>query len=185
MVARQAEYGARAAHERVGETLVGWLRECDLARVPLETRVDPRDWRLCATAAQFESIVSRLDLVVTTRLHGLVFALRNGVPALAIDPVAGGAKVTAQAGAWHWPAIVTASPGDDLDPGKLSRWRDWCLSPVGKASAARAAASPPATPLDGLLTALSPGSALDAPDAPGPAPRPRGFKIQTGVEKAP
>ena len=34
-------------------------------------------------------LVSRLEVVVTTRLHGLVLALRAGVPALAIDPAAG------------------------------------------------------------------------------------------------
>jgi polysaccharide pyruvyl transferase WcaK-like protein len=45
-------------------------------------------------------VISRLDLVITMRMHGLVLALKHGVPALAVDPVAGGAKVTAQAQAW-------------------------------------------------------------------------------------
>jgi Polysaccharide pyruvyl transferase len=38
-------------------------------------------------------IVGRLDFVVTMRLHGLVLALKHGVPALAVDPVADGAAV--------------------------------------------------------------------------------------------
>lgn len=122
--------------------------------MPLDTRLDPREWRNQATAAQLESVISRLDLVVTTRLHGLVLALKNGVPALAVDPVAGGAKVSAQAGAWDWPAVITgpgqAAPGEPLlDPAMLGRWWDWCLSPEAAARARRAAAG---TAADGTLT---------------------------------
>jgi hypothetical protein len=162
MVAGQAEYGRRARHERVGETLDSWLRDCRGALIPLETRLDPRDWRLCTSPAQFEAIVRRLDFVVTMRLHGLVLALSHGVPALAVDPVAGGAKVTAQARAWDWPAVVTAGPDANLDPRDLDRWRDWCLSASGRDRAARAAAAAPTTPLGGLLSALDRVSAADA-----------------------
>lgn len=154
MVARQAEYGGRAEHEHVAASLDGWLRGCGCARIPLDTRLDPRDWRLCGTPDEFTVIVSRLDLVVTMRLHGLVLALSRGVPVLAVDPVAGGAKVSAQARAWGWPALLEPGPDGGVDVGDLSRWRDWCLSPDGRAAAARAAASPPATPLPDLLAAL-------------------------------
>lgn len=154
MVGRQAEYGGRAEHENVAGSLDGWLRGCGCARIPLDTRLDPRDWRLCGTPGEFAAIVSRLDLVVTMRLHGLVLALSRGVPVLAVDPVAGGAKVSAQARAWDWPALLEPGPDGSVDAGDLSRWRDWCLSPDGRTAAARAAASPPATPLPGLLDAL-------------------------------
>lgn len=154
MVAGQAEYAGRARHGSVGESLAGWLRGCGCVRLPLDTRLDPCDWRLCATPAQFEAIIARLDFVVTMRLHGLVLALKHGVPALAVDPVGGGAKVSAQARAWGWPAIVTAGPEGPLDPAVLDRWRDWCLSAAGRAAAARAAAAPPPSPLAGLLPAL-------------------------------
>jgi exopolysaccharide biosynthesis predicted pyruvyltransferase EpsI len=70
---------------------------------PLDTRLDSRDWRLCSTAEAFMSLVPRLEVVVTTRLHGLVLALPAGVPALAIDPVAGGGKVTRRPGPWAGP----------------------------------------------------------------------------------
>jgi hypothetical protein len=69
--------------------------------------------------------VSRLDAVITTRLHGLVLALHAGLPALAVDPVAGGGKVTAQARAWGWPAIVAAEQAADRR--LLGRHWDWCL----------------------------------------------------------
>ncbi|TDB84687.1 polysaccharide pyruvyl transferase family protein [Actinomadura sp. KC216] len=138
----QAEYGARRRHSGVQRELTAWLAARECARLPLDTRLDPRDWRMFGTAAELESVVRRLDLVVTTRLHGLVLALKNGVPALAVDPVAGGAKVAAQARAWSWPAAVTvrgtATPL--LDPAELDRWWEWALSPDGRA---RACAPPP------------------------------------------
>lgn len=146
----QAEYGTRRLHERVERQLTGWLAGRECARLPLDTRLDPRDWRLFSTAAELESALRRLDLVVTTRLHGLVLALKNGVPALAVDPVAGGAKVTAQARAWSWPAVLTVPAdrrgrdGPLLDPRELDRWWGWCLSPEGAGRA-------PALPADGTV----------------------------------
>ncbi|RAY13215.1 polysaccharide pyruvyl transferase family protein [Actinomadura craniellae] len=126
---RQPEYGPRRRHERVESEIISWLAERDCAPVPLDTRLDGRPGLNAATPAQFEAIVRRMDLVVTTRLHGLVLALKNGVPALAIDPVEGGAKVGAQARAWDWPAVVVAGPGTPaLDVDALGRYWDWCLS---------------------------------------------------------
>ncbi|MFC6885338.1 polysaccharide pyruvyl transferase family protein [Actinomadura yumaensis] len=137
----QGEYGARGRHARIEDQLTSWLRTRGCARVPLDTRLDPRDWRHPAGPEELEAVIRRLDLVVTTRLHGLVLALRNGVPALAVDPVGGGAKVTAQARAWDWPAIITTGAADAppyLDPAELIRHWEWCLSPEGAAWAARA-----------------------------------------------
>jgi hypothetical protein len=153
-VDEQREYAGRGRHEAVSQSLARWLPGCGCAVVPLETRLDTRDWRLCSTPAELESILSRLDLVITMRMHGLVLALKQGVPALALDPIAGGAKVTAQAAAWRWPALVTAGPQGTLDAGELDRWRDWCLSPPGLGAARRAAAAPPPTRLPDLIRAL-------------------------------
>ncbi|WP_340556512.1 polysaccharide pyruvyl transferase family protein [Streptomyces sp. GSL17-111] len=122
----QGEYGTRRRHAAVADELTGWLGRQDCGRVELDTRLAAGDWRLCGTSAQFESLVGRLDVVVTDRLHGLVLALRAGVPALAVDPVAGGAKVTAQARACDWPALLTA---DGLCGRELDRWWRWCLGP--------------------------------------------------------
>jgi hypothetical protein len=131
----QPEYGSRQRHGDVTSLLSSWLRDLDCARLPLDSRLDPRDWRLSSTPAQFESVLRRLDVVVTTRLHGLVLALKNGVPALAVDPVAGGGKVTAQARAWRWPATV---PVEDLHPRDLDRHLAWCLSGPGRRQARQA-----------------------------------------------
>ena len=155
----QGEYGGRRRHESVSDQLTSWLGGKTCAPVPLETRLDRSDWRLCSTAAAFEALLARMDVVVTSRLHGLALALRAGVPALAIDPVDGGGKVTAQACAWAWPAVLPAARA--ADPMALDQWWDWCLSPAGRAAAAAAATG------DGqagtMLTALIAGLQREIP----------------------
>jgi hypothetical protein len=121
----QHEYGRRRRHGDVAEKVTRWLADQDCARVELETRLDSRDGRLNATADQFQALLARFDCVVTDRLHGLVLALRTGIPALAVDPVDGGAKLSAQARACGWPALV---PAERLDTRQLDHWWGWCLS---------------------------------------------------------
>ncbi|MDN0200645.1 polysaccharide pyruvyl transferase family protein [Streptomyces sp. S.PNR 29] len=154
----QQEYGRQRRHAEAAEEITRWLAGRDCARLELETRLDAHDWRLSATPAQLQSVLARLDLVVTDRLHGLVLALRAGIPALAVDPVAGGAKVTAQAHACGWPALV---PAERLDVRHLERWWDWCLGP-GRETARRIGAGfrDGAVPdsADRLVEALAPGA---------------------------
>ncbi|MFE9246499.1 polysaccharide pyruvyl transferase family protein [Nocardiopsis sp. NPDC006938] len=145
----QPEYGARAAHDRVHHTLGAWLVSKDCARVSLDTRLDRADWRHCADPRQFDGLVRRTDLVVTTRLHGLALALRNGVPALAVDPVVHGAKVAAQGWAWDWPVLTVADHVRGPDPASLDRWWEWCLE-EGRVEAGLRAADT-VSPLGGRL----------------------------------
>ncbi|MFN2494288.1 MAG: polysaccharide pyruvyl transferase family protein [Pseudonocardiaceae bacterium] len=140
----QPEYGERRRHDTVHQRLATWLAEQDCVRIPIDTRLDPRNWRHAATPDQLDSLFGRLDAVLTTRLHGLVLALRLGVPVLAVDPVAGGGKVSAQADAWTWPALVTAEGlvSRTLNSSAaLSHWWRWCLSTQGRALAAERAAT--------------------------------------------
>ncbi|HLL37393.1 MAG TPA: polysaccharide pyruvyl transferase family protein [Streptomyces sp.] len=158
----QHEYGARRRHDLVAERVTRWLAGKDCARLELETRLDTRDWRLCATPDQLDAVLARLDVVVTDRLHGLVLALRAGTPVLAVDPVEGGAKVTAQARACGWPALL---PAERADADALDRWWEWCLG-AGRAEARRLrerfAAGAVRDGADGLLDALD--GRPDAPD---------------------
>jgi hypothetical protein len=154
MAPGQPEYGARGAHRKVHDELAGWLTGLDCARLPMDTRLDTGDWRHCATPDQFTSVLARLDAVVSTRLHGLVLGLRGGIPVLAVDPVSGGGKLTAQARALDWPALV---PADEADPAAFDRWWDWCLAPPGRSRAAALAASPHQPLLTELLGVLCPG----------------------------
>jgi hypothetical protein len=137
----QHEYGSHRGHDEVTTRITQWINGYDCAAVPCDTRLDSRDWRHCSTPDQFISLLRTFDVVVTTRLHGLVLALRNGIPALAVDPVFGGAKVLAQAKQLEWPAALSISDlraGDDT----LRRWWDWCLSTPGRAAARRLASRP-------------------------------------------
>ncbi|MER7014501.1 polysaccharide pyruvyl transferase family protein [Saccharopolyspora sp. NPDC000359] len=131
----QPEYGSRRAHDAVHPELLAWLNRLDCARLELNTRLALDDWRCCNTAEQFGSLVDRVDVVVTTRLHGLVFALSRGRPALAVDPVRGGGKVSAQAEAWRWSAVVRAEELDEDPGGVLDRWWAWCRSGAARAAA--------------------------------------------------
>ncbi len=73
-----------------------------------------------------------MDAVVTTRLHGLVLALKNEVPALPIDPIAGGAKLVHQTRTLGWPIVFTADAVTDTE---LRAALDFCLSPRARARA--------------------------------------------------
>jgi hypothetical protein len=128
----QGEYGARRRHDEVAGRLTSWLQGLGVAMLPLDTRLDTRDWRLFSTPDQLDAVLRRVDVVVTTRLHGLVLGLRAGVPVLAVDPVAGGAKVSAQAAALGWPAVLPAGFESDA----LDEWWHWCRSPLGRRRAA-------------------------------------------------
>jgi hypothetical protein len=131
----QGEYGTRRRHAELARTLTDWIGRKDCARIEVDTRLG-LDWRHCATAEQFMALVGRLDAVLTTRLHGMVLPLRLGIPVLAVDPVESGAKVSAQARALHWPALL---PGENVTPESLEKWWSWCLSPAGRGAAGRRA----------------------------------------------
>jgi hypothetical protein len=121
----QPEYGDRHrlddAHRLVDRLLIG----ADVAPVTVDTRLHPGEAHLCATPGQLESALARFDLVVSTRLHGLVLSLKVGVPALAVDPVAGGGKVTSQAMALGWPAVIGVESPDTAAHRDLLAW---CLT---------------------------------------------------------
>ena len=78
------------------------------------------------TAAEVESLIARVDVVVTTRLHGLVLALKNGVPAVAVDPVRGGAKVCRQAQTLGWPYAYAV---DEATPALLGKHSNAAFAP--------------------------------------------------------
>ncbi|WP_428815149.1 polysaccharide pyruvyl transferase family protein [Streptomyces albus subsp. chlorinus] len=153
LTAGQREYAGKRRHEETVRRVTAWLGAHDCARLPLETRLDTRDWRLCATPEQLDALLVRADLVVTNRLHGLVLALRSGVPVIAVDPVAGGAKVSAQARALGWPAVV---PAERLDGEALQHWWDWALGEGRARAAAHAAQPPPGALAQALARSLGP-----------------------------
>lgn len=124
MVHEQPEYGLQQRHSRVAECVDAYFAGSPTVRVPLDTlyvgnTTSARD------TAQLDALLRRLDFVITSRLHGFVLALRAGVPAIALDPIAGGGKVTAQARSVEWPYVIGC---EALTAERLASVVDECLA---------------------------------------------------------
>ncbi len=131
LVERQPEYLGDALHDMAGAAVERLLSSRDVAQVAIDTRLDVNSTGL-SSPRQVESVIARMDAVVTTRLHGMILAIKNGVPPLVIDPIAGGRKVLRQAKTIGWTRAYAA---DDLDTAVLGEALDFCLSADGRNAA--------------------------------------------------
>lgn len=133
IIDQQNEYGDRQRHRQIIESIDGLISRRALGIVEIDTRwpTTPATDGV-ARSLGINSTIAGVDVLVTNRLHGLVFALRNAVPVLAIDAVAGRAKVTAQARLLDWPLCLSA---EETTPEVLNASLDWCLSEEARASA--------------------------------------------------
>jgi hypothetical protein len=127
----QPEYRDRDRHAEANAALRRLVAGREAAAVPIDTRLDVNATGL-RTPAEVESLIARMDVVVTTRLHGLVLALKNGVPAVVIDPVAGGAKIHRQAQTLDWPLVFDA---DAVTDAELRQAFDYALTEPARAVA--------------------------------------------------
>ena len=133
----QREYGERQAHDRAADLLRGAAHAVGVAICSVDTR-----WPLSKndgdvdSPSSFEAIVARCDALLTTRLHGAVLALKNGVPVVALDPVMGGDKVMRQMQQVVWPRVrfVDGTRVDEL----VDDLR-WCLTKAAREEAYRCA----------------------------------------------
>lgn len=132
----QEEYGELGGHDDAHRLIDELLGGRELAIVDVDTRLDENATGL-RTASEVESVIARADVVVTTRLHGLVLALKNGVPVVAVDPVRGGAKITRQAQVLGWPHAFAV---DEATARSLAQAFEQCLRPEARERAAAAAA---------------------------------------------
>jgi hypothetical protein len=144
----QPEYGARDQHRPANDALVSLVEQRPCARVAIDTRLDEGTNPL-RTPEEVVALVAAVDVVVTTRLHGLALALANGVPALAVDPVAGGAKITRQAARLGWPYCFPSGTSIAV----LRDALDACLEP-GAALVARDVGQRAREELDEVRAAL-------------------------------
>ncbi len=137
MVHEQPEYGDRQQHALVKRALDEYLSREEVLAVPLDT-IHVGNRTSASSASQLISVLRRLDVVLTTRLHGFVFSLVAGTPAVAIDPVTGGGKVTAQAEAVGWPVVLSA---DEVTPDEIGAAVRRCLNGAVKTTLAESLAS--------------------------------------------
>jgi len=105
-------------------------REMSIVRI--DTRLDVNEAGL-RSPGEIEALIARMDTLITTRLHGLVMALKNGVPVVAIDAVPGGGKITRQCARAGWTNVHTL---DQLDADRLVRALDYALAPEARDEAA-------------------------------------------------
>lgn len=127
------EYRERSRHALANAGIDRLLARNEAAVVPIDTRLDENLTGL-RTPSEVESLIASMQVIVTTRLHGTVLALKNGVPVLPVDPVAGGAKIAAQVRTLGWPILVTA---DQIDDTAMQRAYEWCLTAEARSEASR------------------------------------------------
>jgi hypothetical protein len=118
----QGEYGERSRSEQVRELIEDWRPARGLPWFELIMDLYEKPHR--RRPKQVEALIRQADVVVSTRLHALVHGLKHGRPVVSVDPVAGGAEVTAQAGHWagQWSSSARRSPLLRWTP----RWTDAC-----------------------------------------------------------
>jgi hypothetical protein len=108
----------------------------EVSVVPIDTRLDVENGlgnsANLRSPGEIESLIARMDMVVSTRLHGMVLALKNGVPAIAVDPQPGGAKIQRQAKEIGWPAVFNV---DTCTHEALQEAFDYCLTEEARAKA--------------------------------------------------
>ena len=122
---KQKEYGNKSLHELANAAIERLLNKVQVARVPIDTSLLDNSGGL-RTSGEVESLIAKMDLIITTRLHGTVLAIKNGIPVIPIDPIAGGAKISLQVKALNWPILFNA---DLLDENKLAEAFNYCLTP--------------------------------------------------------
>ncbi len=133
LVHPQKAYGDRQLHERANLAIRRFLSTRELAVVEIDTAwpafLNQTGLR---TPAETEALIARVDVLLTTRLHGMVYALKHGVPVVAVDAIRGGAKLTAQARCLGWSQIIDS---EKITDDKLSVAFEYCLTPESRIEA--------------------------------------------------
>jgi hypothetical protein len=130
LIDAQPEYSTDR-REVVHAVIDDFIRSREVAVVRIDTRLDENRYGL-RSPPEIESLIAKMDVVITTRLHGTVLAIKNGVPVIPIDAVAGGAKITRQVEVLGWPVLIPAS---QVTVDDIERAFRYCLSPEARATA--------------------------------------------------
>ncbi|HEV2739200.1 MAG TPA: polysaccharide pyruvyl transferase family protein [Candidatus Elarobacter sp.] len=148
----QSEYEPqRCLAERTSVIVREAARELAARRCGRVVEIENHLQRSGIAPAAIESQYAACDLVLTSRFHGAMLALRHGVPFVAVDQIEGGAKVSALIGATGWPHVYRAEAADaaaivaaaeDALSGRLDgRMADITRDTIGRARATLDAAA--------------------------------------------
>ena len=135
-VGPQEEYPTQR-HAFVEDVVEDVLSAMNAAIIRIDTRLDFNRYGL-RNPAQIGSAISKMDTVVTTRLHGSVLALQRGVPPVAIDSISGGSKLSRQMKCIGWPLLIDV---DELSAVRLEEAIDFALTEEAKKQARQCALS--------------------------------------------
>jgi hypothetical protein len=130
LIDNQPEYGARDWHRDANRMIEETLRARDAVVLPVDTRLDENLTGL-RSVGQVESAIARVDASMTTRLHGMVLSIKNGIPPVVVDPVMGGGKIVRQAQTIGWPVLFTH---ETATPERLAEALDYCLTEEARAA---------------------------------------------------
>ena len=130
----QPEYSG-VMHEEVERVVREVLARRDIATVQIDTQLDPANRFGLRTPAQVESMIAKMDAVITTRLHGAALSLRRSVPPIVIDSVRGGAKLSRQMRQIDWPVLEVGA----LTAQTFERALDFALTAKARQMAAQCA----------------------------------------------
>lgn len=125
LIERQTAYGSQQRHLYVKKVINEYIRANNVAPLVLDTVIHGNHVGL-RSAQEFESLLRKVDVLITNRLHGLVLSVKNKVPVVAIDSIAGGGKLTAQARSLNWPIVI---PVEELNANTLDQHVQACLRP--------------------------------------------------------
>lgn len=131
LISGQDEYGEKDHHQQAHHAIEQFLNNTELSVVRIDTAFENNKGGL-RTAKEIESLISKMDVVITTRLHGTVLSLKNGIPVIPIDPVDGGAKITEQLKVIDWPILFQTN---NLNQSKLKEALNYCLTDEAKQQA--------------------------------------------------
>ncbi|MEY3869713.1 MAG: hypothetical protein RLZZ338_3604 [Cyanobacteriota bacterium] len=112
-------------------TIQRFVSSREISVVQIDTRLDTNRTGL-RSSAEIESILARMDLVITTRLHGTVLSLKNGVPTISIDVGGDSLKIKRQAEKIGWPVVFVANEVTDE---ALQEAFDYCLTEEARTKA--------------------------------------------------
>jgi hypothetical protein len=105
----QKEYRGRdCLADRAEAMLTGAARRCGLEPVPFTTVLGGN-----RAAADVQESFRSVDVVLTTRLHGSLLALAAGKPVIAIDQIAGGAKLLPVLARTGWRHALPVDAADE------------------------------------------------------------------------
>jgi polysaccharide pyruvyl transferase WcaK-like protein len=119
---RQSDYGEEVCTWREVEDLA--LKLASDIVVPASGRmleIENHLVRSNKTPIEIENLYVACDLVITSRFHGAVTAMKHGIPFIAIDQIQGGAKVYNLLAHLGWPHVYKIDEVDNVDLAGIAR----------------------------------------------------------------